>query len=177
MKVPSQPILLVLFGALLGAGCGGDDPAARDEKLPACIVDIDKTITDGNYQRHTSHKVPLPAATDVLRRIEEGGITVFYLSGRYASKLPRTVAWLEKHGFPTAGRVIHMQPEQGDIPDYKLREIRKIQERYEILCGFGNDSDLPVYRQADIHPICREMWRNEDWAEVSDNLDRLGKCE
>ncbi len=177
MKVPSKRILWIVLGAILGSGCGDNHSPARPEKPEACIVDIDKTITDGNYQRHTLHKVPLPAAASVLRRIEEGGVSVFYLSGRYTSKLPRTRAWLEKNEFPAMGRVIHREPGAEDTASYKLREIRKIQERYEVLCAFGNESDLPVYRQVGVHPICREMWSNEDWAAVSDNLDRLEEFE
>ncbi len=144
-----------------------------ENKPPACVVDIDQTITDGRHPARTLAKVPLLQARDALRLIKKKGIAIFYLSKRESYKLTKTRRWLREYGYPPGEMVILKRDLEEEGYYYKLREIRNIQKRYKVLCGFGNDNDLPIYRDAGIRPICRERWRDEDWLQVKENLEKI----
>jgi len=84
-------VIALIPGALLLAaglrGCGVFSRLAGSGKPPACVVDIDQTITDGRRPARTLNNTPLLRARDVLRRIRKRGIAIFYLSKRPAYKL------------------------------------------------------------------------------------------
>ena len=170
-------VIALIPGALLLAaglrGCGVFSRLAGSGKPPACVVDIDQTITDGRRPARTLNNTPLLRAREVLTRIGERGIAIFYLSKRPSYKLEKTGRWLKDHGFPPGEMVILNADPKEDGYYYKLREIRKIQERYTVLCGFGNENDRPVYRDAGIKPVWRRRWRDEDWLRVGQDLGKI----
>ncbi len=137
---------------LLVIGYGFWDYLNPSPRPPACVVDIDGTITSRNR--------PLPGAREILQWLDGCGVKMFYLSSRPIERLPGTRRWLEHQGFPR-GKIIHKPYPQENRVDYKSREIGKIQEHYRIVFGIGDkDSDLAAYRRQGIIALStdRSWW-------------------
>ncbi len=148
------PAAALGLGALLlsWAGCAGsgEDAPARPPgvKPPACVIDIDKTITDPASRGRTAKKAPMANAQAVLARVASRGIAVFYLSRRPIGRLETTKWWLERHGFPPGAGLYLCDRDEDRVP-FKIRIIQELQKDYTFLFGVG---DQPT--DAESYTIC-----------------------
>lgn len=172
-----SPVAALCLGALLlsPAGCSGsgEEAPARPPraKPPACVIDIDKTITDPAFRRKMAKKVPMANAPAVLSRVASRGIAVFYLSRRPVGRLEATKWWLAQHGFPP-GAGLYLCDRNEDRVPFKIRIIQELQENYTFLFGVG---DQPT--DAESYGICGIPYLHietaADWLDAERRIEEI----
>ncbi len=120
------------------SGCGRIKP-------PACVIDVDGTLINSNKPPR-----PLAGAPAATKWIESRGITLFYLSARTTDRREETEWILKKWGF-SSGALILKEDAAEESTLFKIREIRSLQERYNVLFGVGDkDTDSNAYTECGI---------------------------
>ncbi len=173
------PVLLVGAGALLG-GCSSSSSGSK-KSGPTCaslgikdavVADIDATLTTSDaefiHQIADSSYDPLARAggADLLQGYSKRGYFIYYLTARSKtitlnpsgqSAQDATVAWLEKHGFPTASDRTQVQLADklttGEAQHtFKAAQLTAMQNAgYKFDYAYGNAvTDVEAYNDAGI---------------------------
>jgi beta-phosphoglucomutase-like phosphatase (HAD superfamily) len=133
----------------------------REQKPKAMIWDLDGTLSDDRARAHfveveqgrkrnwqgyfdaIDEDPPIAASMEILRAMSAGGIRVIFLTGRPDYTRPKTLAWLEANGLTEYDELV-MRPEGEFRPagEFKVDEVHRLKEQYEIVCAFEDRIDV-----------------------------------
>ncbi len=150
---------------------GGDLTRARGRLavVPAqqktVVFDIDGTLTDGDRElleelllgRETEM---IAAANEVVRKYEQAGYLIVYMTGRPETLKRRSQGWLERNGFPagvlrTALGLEEALPTPEGVGRYKRDYLLRLprETSVDIRFAYGNAfTDVCAYAEAGIDP-------------------------
>lgn len=135
------------------------EQAATASKLPpAIILDIDETVLDtsahqghlirtnttyseAEWHEYAMHDIsrPIQAALDFVKQAHSHGITVFYITNRYASEKDAVRATLERYGYPFDSGVETLLVRGEGQPSDKSPRRSFVAGKYRVLALFGDD--------------------------------------
>ncbi len=160
------------------------------EKPKAVVWDLDGTLADDRARAHfvevergrqrdwhsyfdaIDEDPPIAASIELLHALRSYGVRVVYLTGRPEYTRPKTERWLQANGLAEYD-VLLMRPdgERRHAGEFKVDEIRKLRERYELVCAFEDRIDVAEHlRQAGI-PVFLYGAGAEAAAEALEALD------
>ncbi len=131
------------------------------QKPKAVIWDLDGTLSDDRARAHyveveqgrardwhsyfdaIDTDPPIAASMELLRALRAYGHRVVFLTGRPDYTRPKTVRWLEANGLDDYDELI-MRPEGETRPAgyFKVDVVRRLRERYELVCAFEDRIDV-----------------------------------
>ena len=109
--------------------------------------DLDLTVrsVQGGVGDSTSlrERLQLAASIELLHALRDHGTCIIYLTGRPEFTRPKTEAWLKANGLDCHEELL-MRPagERRHAGDFKVDEIERLGERYEIVCAFEDRIDV-----------------------------------
>ncbi len=111
--------------------------------------------------------------TQVIDRADRGvELSFILLSGRRDTPENHTrfEDWLIQHGFPAPTRII-FRPVGQETDSWKHSVMESLIGKYEIIAGYGNERDMPVYEEGGFEAILVDEegkgWKMpERWDEV-----------
>jgi phosphoglycolate phosphatase-like HAD superfamily hydrolase len=130
--------------------------------LPRAVVwDLDGTLADDRARAHfveveqgrkrdwksyfdaIEEDPPIAASIALLAALRGAGIRTIFLTGRPEYTRPRTERWLEANGL-TGYDLLVMRPEgeRRHAGEFKVDEIVRLRERYELVCAFEDRIDV-----------------------------------
>jgi predicted secreted acid phosphatase len=136
------------------------NPPAQ-EKTKAVVWDLDGTLADDRGRAHfveveegrkrdwrsyfdaIEEDSPIAASMEILRALHAQGVRVVFLTGRPEYTRAKTERWLQANGL-TDYDVLLMRPE-GEYRlagEFKVDEIEKLRDRYELVCAFEDRIDV-----------------------------------
>lgn len=138
--------------------------AERTEKTKAVIWDLDGTLSDDRARAHfveveqgrkrdwrsyfdaIDEDPPIAASMEILHALRAQGIRIIFLTGRPEYTRPKTQRWLEANGLTDYDHLL-MRPEGEFRPagEFKVEEIQRLDEIYEIVCAFEDRIDVADY--------------------------------
>lgn len=184
--------LVVILGAI---GVGTYFAISHKANNLAVIMDIDGTIADESVRRaaaagedgelqdneydayfepsEVAKDKPLVAAREILTRLAEEGVTIYYVTGRPEETERATERWIRDNGFPDGP--LRCRPRRARTTEFKIDAIEEAKQQFDVFAGVGQeDRDGPPYRGADIEGIFVEENDEEGWRNhVGPELDRL----
>ncbi|HET8654126.1 MAG TPA: HAD family acid phosphatase [Longimicrobiaceae bacterium] len=130
-------------------------------KPKAAIWDLDGTLSDDRARAHfvevesgrerdwesyfdaIDQDAPIAASIEVLHALRGNGVHIVYLTGRPEYTRPKTERWLKANGLDEYDLLL-MRPERErrHAGRFKMDEVRKLCERYEIICAFEDRIDV-----------------------------------
>lgn len=139
----------------------GPAAGARQSKPRAVIWDLDGTLSDDRARAHfvevergkerdwqsyfdaVDADSPIAASMVLLLALREYGLRIVYLTGRPEFTRPKTERWLKANGLDNYD-VLVMRPhgERRHAGEFKIDEIRKLRERYDVVCAFEDRIDV-----------------------------------
>lgn len=84
---------------------------------------------------------PVPGAAAFLKRVQDIGVRVLYLSGRHTKRMrDNTILQLKRHGMPVDDTTLKLKesPREKDTV-YKPRAFRELADRWHVLANFENE--------------------------------------
>lgn len=183
-------------------GDGAPPPSARRESRPKAVVwDLDGTLADDAGRAHyveveagrdrdwksyfdaVDQDAPIASSIEILHALREAGVRVVYLTGRPEFTRPKTERWLKANGLDEFDRLV-MRPEgeRRYAGLFKVDEIDRLREEYELVCAFEDRIDvaqhlrkagLPVYLYGAGAEAAAESLEAEEAREGAD-AQRLG---
>ena len=140
------------------------EPNSRREgphKQKAVIWDLDGTLADDRARAHfvevehgrkrdwhsyfdaIDEDPPIAASMEILRALHAQGMRIIFLTGRPEYTRPKTERWLEANGLTDYDHLL-MRPEGEVRPAgmFKVEEIARLQEQYELVCAFEDRIDV-----------------------------------
>jgi beta-phosphoglucomutase-like phosphatase (HAD superfamily) len=133
----------------------------RTHKPKAVIWDLDGTLSDDRARAHfveveqgrkrdwrsyfdaIDEDPPIAASMEILRAMHAQGTRVIFLTGRPEYTRPKTESWLRANGLTEYDQLL-MRPEGEFRPagEFKVDEIQRLREEYEIVCAFEDRIDV-----------------------------------
>lgn len=133
----------------------------RETKPKAVIWDLDGTLSNDKARAHfveveqgrkrdwrsyfdaIDEDPPIAASMVLLRALHRDGIRIVFLTGRPEYTRPKTESWLRANGLTEYDHLL-MRPEGEFRPagEFKVDEIRRLQEEYELVCAFEDRIDV-----------------------------------
>jgi phosphoglycolate phosphatase-like HAD superfamily hydrolase len=130
-------------------------------KPKAIIWDLDGTLSDDRARAHfveveqgrkrdwrsyfdaMDEDPPIAASMEILQALRAYGSRVVFLTGRPEYTRPKTERWLNANGLGEYDTLL-MRPEGEFRPagEFKVDEIVKLREQYEIVCAFEDRIDV-----------------------------------
>jgi beta-phosphoglucomutase-like phosphatase (HAD superfamily) len=130
-------------------------------KTQAVVWDLDGTLADDRARAHfveveqgkkrdwrsyfdaIDEDPPIAASMVLLQALHAQGVRVVFLTGRPEYTRPKTERWLQANGL-TDYDVLLMRPEGEYRPagEFKVDEIAKLRETYELVCAFEDRIDV-----------------------------------
>jgi phosphoglycolate phosphatase-like HAD superfamily hydrolase len=131
-------------------------------QLPRAVVwDLDGTLADDRARAHfveveqgrkrdwqsyfdaIDEDPPIAASIALLGALRAAGIRIVFLTGRPEYTRPKTERWLEANGL-TDYDLLVMRPdgERRHAGEFKVDEIIRMRERYELVCAFEDRIDV-----------------------------------
>jgi phosphoglycolate phosphatase-like HAD superfamily hydrolase len=130
-------------------------------KHKAVIWDLDGTLSDDRARAHfveveegrkrdwTSYfdaideDPPIAASIEILHALRAHGVRIIYLTGRPEFTRPKTERWLKANGLDEFDQLV-MRPagERRHAGEFKVDEIARIREKYELVCAFEDRIDV-----------------------------------
>ncbi len=107
-----------------------------------------------NPRRFVKLDRPIDKTIALAHAAKAAGCEVYYLTGRYDTLKPATIAQLAKHGLPDAdARHVRCKPQGMDTGSFKITEMKRIQRRGPVL-WFASDahSDIAAIQRANKIP-------------------------
>jgi phosphoglycolate phosphatase-like HAD superfamily hydrolase len=135
--------------------------AEMPHKQKAVVWDLDGTLADDRARAHhveveqgrkrdwksyfdaIDEDPPIAASMEILRALHAQGIRIIFLTGRPEYTRPKTESWLEANGLTDYDHLL-MRPEGEFRPAgmFKVDEIARLQEQYELVCAFEDRIDV-----------------------------------
>jgi hypothetical protein len=138
-------------------------PSMSDSnQLPRAVVwDLDGTLADDRARAHfveveqgrkrdwqsyfdaIDEDPPIAASIALLGALRAAGIRIIFLTGRPEYTRPKTDRWLEANGLSGYDLLV-MRPdgERRHAGEFKVDEIIRMRERYELVCAFEDRIDV-----------------------------------
>jgi phosphoglycolate phosphatase-like HAD superfamily hydrolase len=130
-------------------------------KPKAVIWDLDGTLSDDRARAHfveveqgrkrdwrsyfdaMDEDPPIAASMEILQALRAFGSRVVFLTGRPEYTRPKTERWLDANGLGGYDALL-MRPDGEFRPagEFKVDEIVKLREQYEIVCAFEDRIDV-----------------------------------
>ena len=162
----------------------------RKEKLRAVIWDLDGTLADDRARAHfveveqgrtrdwnsyfdaVDEDAPIAASMELLHALRAFGIRIIYLTGRPEFTRPKTERWLKANGLDEFDLLV-MRPggERRHAGEFKVDEIRRLRERYEVVCAFEDRIDVAQHLRESGVPVFLYGAGAEAAAEALEILD------
>lgn len=144
----------------------------RQSKPRAVIWDLDGTLSDDRARAHfveveqgkerdwesyfdaVDADPPIAASMEILLALREYGVRIVYLTGRPEFTRPKTERWLKANGLDNYD-VLVMRPhgERRHAGRFKVGEIRKLRERYDVVCAFEDRIDVAQHLREEGVPV------------------------
>lgn len=135
--------------------------SSADHKPRAVIWDLDGTLSDDRARAHfveveqgrkrdwksyfdaIEEDAPIAASIALLHALRAAGMRIVYLTGRPEHTRERTERWLKANGLSEYD-VLVMRPdkERRHAGEFKVDEIAKLRDRYELVCAFEDRIDV-----------------------------------
>jgi beta-phosphoglucomutase-like phosphatase (HAD superfamily) len=132
-----------------------------EHKSKAVIWDLDGTLSDDRARAHyveveqgrkrdwhsyfdaIDEDPPIAASMEILQALRAYGTCVLFLTGRPEYTRAKTERWLEANGLSEYDLLL-MRPEGEFRPagEFKVDEVAKLRESYEIVCAFEDRIDV-----------------------------------
>jgi hypothetical protein len=138
-------------------------PSMSDSnQLPRAVVwDLDGTLADDRARAHfveveqgrkrdwqsyfdaIDEDPPIAASIALLGALRAAGIRIIFLTGRPEYTRPKTDRWLEANGLSGYDLLV-MRPdgERRHAGEFKVDEIIRLRDRYELVCAFEDRIDV-----------------------------------
>ena len=134
---------------------------ASQNRPKAVIWDLDGTLSDDRARAHfveveegrkrdwkgyfdaIEEDPPIAASIELLQALRANGVRIIYLTGRPEFTRPRTERWLKANGLDQYDRLV-MRPagERRHAGEFKVDEIERLREKYELVCAFEDRIDV-----------------------------------
>lgn len=156
----------------------------------AVIWDLDGTLSDDRARAHfveveqgrernwdsyfdaVDQDAPIAASMAILQALRDSGVRIVYLTGRPEFTRPKTERWLEANGLDEYDVLLMRPPhERGHAGRFKVDEIRKLRETYEVICAFEDRIDVAEHLRLDGVPVFLYGAGAEAAAEALEALD------
>ncbi len=146
------------------------DESVAAPRPRAAIWDLDGTLADDRARAHhvevprgrqrdwasyfdaIDQDAPIAASMEILHALHAQGVRVVFLTGRPEYTRPKTERWLHEQGLTGYDELL-MRPEdeRRAAGEFKVDEIVKLREKYELLCAFEDRIDVAeALRQAGV---------------------------
>jgi hypothetical protein len=140
----------------------GEAAAERAGAMPRAVVwDLEGTLADDRARAHfveveqgrerdwhsyfdaIDTDPPIAASMEILHALRAYGARVVFLTGRPDFTRPKTERWLQANGLADYDLLL-MRPEgeRRHAGEFKVDEILKLRERYELICAFEDRIDV-----------------------------------
>ena len=133
----------------------------RARRTRAVIWDLDGTLSDDRARAHfveveqgrkrdwrsyfdaMEEDTPIAASIELLHALRHFGIRIIYLTGRPEYTRGRTERWLKANGLAEYDLLV-MRPhgERRHAGEFKVDEVARLREKYEIVCAFEDRIDV-----------------------------------
>ena len=115
---------------------------------------------------------PIAASMEILHALRSYGVRIIYLTGRPDFTRAKTERWLEANGLGEYD-VLVMRPdgERRHAGEFKVDEVRRLREEYELLCAFEDRIDVAEHLRLDGLPVFLYGAGAEAAAEALEVLD------
>jgi len=140
---------------------------------PACVVDIDGTLTGRGPPGSPPIFLVLEKGRETLWRIHRRGVAIFYLTARPIRRLEDTRRRAVEYDYPP-GEIIMKENGEELIRDYKIRMVKKIQESHRVLFGVGDtEVDMEAYAACGITALHLESSSDQGWVGLRPRIEDL----
>lgn len=139
----------------------------RSDKIKAVVWDLDGTLSDDRARAHfvevergrkrdwrsyfdaIEEDAPIAASMEMLRALHSAGIRIVFLTGRPEWTREKTERWLKANGL-TEYDTLLMRPEgeRRHAGEFKVDEIEKLRQDYELICAFEDRIDVAEHLRA-----------------------------
>lgn len=127
----------------------------------AVVWDLDGTLSDDRARAHfveveegrkrdwrsyfdaIDEDPPIAASIEILGALHAAGVRIVFLTGRPEYTRPKTERWLRANGLDGYDLLL-MRPagERRHAGEFKVDEIQKLRETYELVCAFEDRIDV-----------------------------------
>jgi phosphoglycolate phosphatase-like HAD superfamily hydrolase len=141
-------------------------------KPKAVVWDLDGTLSDDRARAHyvdvergrkrdwhsyfdaIDEDPPIAASIELLHALRMAGVRIVFLTGRPEYTRPKTERWLKANGLDEFDRLL-MRPngERRHAGEFKVEEIQKLREEYELVCAFEDRMDVAEHLRASGLPV------------------------
>ena len=163
----------------------------RSSNNPRAVIwDLDGTLSDDRARAHfveveegrqrdwesyfdaIDADPPIAASMALLQALRAVGIRIVYLTGRPEFTRPKTERWLKANGLDEYDLLV-MRPanERRHAGRFKVDEVRRLRERYEIVCAFEDRIDVADHLREEGVPVFLYGAGQEAAAEALEALD------
>jgi predicted secreted acid phosphatase len=138
----------------------------------AVVWDLDGTLSDDRARAHfievergrerdwdsyfdaIDEDPPIAASIELLGALRAAGVRIVFLTGRPEFTRPKTERWLKANGLDEYD-VLLMRPggERRHAGMFKVEEITKLRERYELVCAFEDRIDVAAHLRGHGLPV------------------------
>lgn len=161
--------------------------------LPRAVLwDLDGTLSDDRARAHfveveqgrkrdwksyfdaIDEDPPIAASMVLLQALRKSGVRVIFLTGRPEFTRAKTERWLEANGLEDYDLLV-MRPggERRHAGEFKVDEIRRLREDYEIVCAFEDRIDVAEHLRREGVPVFLYGAGEEAAAEALEALEAL----
>lgn len=167
-----------------------DESSDPRSKPRAAVWDLDGTLSDDRARAHfvevesgrkrnwesyfdaVDEDPPIAASMEILQALRAHGVRIVYLTGRPEFTRPKTQRWLEANGLDEYDLLL-MRPsgERRHAGEFKVDEIRRLRERYEVVCAFEDRIDVAEHLRMAGVPVFLYGAGAEAAAEALEALD------
>jgi predicted secreted acid phosphatase len=141
-------------------------------KPKAVVWDLDGTLSDDRARAHyvdvergrkrdwhsyfdaIDEDPPIAASIELLHALRIAGVRIVFLTGRPEYTRPKTERWLKANGLEDFDRLL-MRPngERRHAGEFKVDEIQKLRQEYELVCAFEDRMDVAEHLRASGLPV------------------------
>lgn len=156
----------------------------------AVVWDLDGTLSDDRARAHfveveqgrkrdwrsyfdaIDEDAPIAASIELLHALRAAGVRIVYLTGRPEYTRPKTERWLKANGLDDFD-VLLMRPggERRHAGEFKVDEIEKLRDRYELVCAFEDRIDVAEHLRRSGLPVFLYGAGQESAAEALEALE------
>lgn len=159
-------------------------------KPKAVVWDLDGTLSDDRARAHfvevergrkrdwdsyfdaIDEDPPIAASIELLSALRAAGVRIVLLTGRPEFTRPKTERWLKANGLDEYDMLV-MRPagERRHAGVFKVEEISRLRERYELVCAFEDRMDVAEYLRGHGLPVFLYGAGQEAAAEAAEAME------